>query len=72
MEFIEEYINDLTFFIDTHPTYDGKLIDGIIDYYEKNGSLSKSQYDVLKNVYEKWKVSEYIQNKKYRDLIYYE
>ena len=60
-------ISDLIFFMDHSLKYDGKTVDGIISYYEKNGFVSCDQFHVLSSVYEKWFVKEFVDKKKGRD-----
>jgi hypothetical protein len=71
-EYIGALIEDLLFFIDDHPSFNGKIVDEIIDYYEKNEKLTPKQYISLVEIYEKWRVGPYIRKKKYRDIIDYD
>jgi hypothetical protein len=66
---IESLISDLTFFIDTHPSFQGKLVDEIIESYEKTGVITKKQLQALESIHDKWNVSHYLQMKMYGELI---
>lgn len=59
----KDLIKDLTFFIDTHPTFKGKIVDDMIKILEKQGYLSIDQWHVLERIYHEWHVAEYIQKK---------
>lgn len=62
---ISKMVDDLIFFIDSHPKYDGKFIDDLLDVYENHGELTQNQISALLEIYEKWKVADYLKTKKY-------
>lgn len=65
MEIDEEMITELVFFIDTHPTFDGKIVDGILNSIEQE-QLTSKQYEALKNIYTNWNVHQYCINKNFK------
>lgn len=66
---LQSLIDDLTFFIDIHPKFNGKLVDDIITQYERNGTITEKQITTLLSIHSDWKVSEYLQIKCYGELI---
>lgn len=69
MEYVDELISDLIFFIDTHPTFDGSYIDSIVDDYERDEKITPKQYETLVKIHQEWRVCEYVMNKK---QVYYD
>ncbi len=67
--YVQSLVSDMTFFIDIHPTFDGKFVDAIIQQYEETGNITKNQLAALQSIHDRWKVSPYLQMKKYRQLI---
>lgn len=65
MTSLQTLIDHLIFFVDSHPKYDGKFIDDVLDVYENHGELTQNQISALLEIYEKWKVADYLKTKKY-------
>ncbi len=60
---MDEIIEEMKFFIDNHPTFDGATMDALIGVYEEKGALTDRQEEAIRNVHQKWHVHEFCQKK---------
>ncbi len=58
-----DFIQNLMFFIDHQTKFDGSFVDSVIDLIREGKDISDAQYEALVNIYEKWRVKEFIEMK---------
>lgn len=64
-EYLLAMIDDLLFFVDHHPTFDGEIVDNIINSYQMCGMMTVKETEYLENIYETWHVASYVGKKIY-------
>jgi hypothetical protein len=57
---LTQLMKELAIFMNSHPSYSGDRVDGIINRYVKYGQISAKQWALLEEIHTKWKVPAYI------------